>query len=207
MIACLQGELFYKSPERLIINVGGVGYEVFISQASLSRLPETGKEIFLYTYTDVREDALNLYGFERIEEKEIFIQLIGVSGVGPKLAITILSGIGPAELARAIVSEDIHRLVQISGVGKKTAERLCLELKDKVQFIPEQQLEESPSGVEPEAHDDRLAADVISALVNLGYSEVGARKALDAIRRQLPKETYSAMPLEELLRRALRAMA
>ncbi|MCK4838122.1 MAG: Holliday junction branch migration protein RuvA, partial [Desulfobulbaceae bacterium] len=132
MIASLRGVLAHKSPEHLIVDVGGVGYEVFYSPTGLHRLPENGEDIFLYIYTNVREDAFNLYGFLEIKEKEMFVLLTGVSGIGPKVAVNILAGMGPGDLASAIANTDLGRLVKLPGVGKKTAERLCLELKDKV---------------------------------------------------------------------------
>ena len=135
MISCLKGELFYKSPEKVTILVNGVGYEVFLSSASLEKLPQLGEEVFLHTYTYVREDTLTLFGFADTDEKKMFLLLINVSGVGPKLALSILSGISPLDLARSIATKDVTRLTGLSGVGKKTAERLCLDLKDKVGFI------------------------------------------------------------------------
>ena len=206
MIASLRGKLLYKSPESLIIDVGGVGYEVYFPQTSHGRLPEIGQEAFLYIYTAVREDALNLYGFIDQEEKEMFCLLVGVSGVGPKMALNILSSITPAAMARAIATDDIPRLKQLSGVGKKTAERLCLELKDKMQFIPDEQAVGLPQSA-PDTVDDQRANDVLSALINLGYSPVSAKEALQTVRQQVPEETYSVMRLEELLRQALRSLA
>ncbi|MCK5227692.1 MAG: Holliday junction branch migration protein RuvA [Desulfobulbaceae bacterium] len=205
MIACLRGELFYKSAEKLIVDVMGVGYQVFLSSACHARLPDLGHEIFLHIYTDVREDALNLYGFADMEEKEMFLVLISVSGVGPKLSLSILSGITPSELARAITSDDIVRLTKLSGVGKKTAERLCLELKDKVHFVPDQQ-PGGPVRIQLDA-DDTLSADVLSALVNLGYTRVSANKALDAVRREVSDDVYATMHLEDLIRHSLRVLA
>lgn len=206
MIASLRGSLLYKSTESLIIDVGGVGYEVYFPQTSHSRLPEIGQEVFLHIFTAVREDALNLYGFIEPEEKEMFCLLVGVSGIGPKMAINILSSITPGAMARAIAADDVPRLKQLPGIGKKTAERLCLELKDKIQFVPEGQEIAVPVGV-PDTFDDQCSNDAVSALVNLGYSPVSAKEALRAVRNQIPEETYSAMRLEELLRHALRSLA
>lgn len=206
MIACLQGEFLHKSPETLIINVGGVGYEVYFSQANHVRLPDLGDEVFLHIYTVVREDALNLYGFIDREEKDMFCLLMGVSGVGPKLALNILSGISPSAISRAISTEDIARLTQLPGVGKKTAERLCLELKDKVQFVPESQALGATEGA-LDILDDQRFNDALSALINLGYPPVKAKEALRAVHHQVPEETYAVMSLEELLRHALRSLA
>ena len=204
MIACLRGELLLKTADRVIVDVGGVGYEVFLSQANLAALPEIGQEIFLHIYTNVREDALNLYGFIEALEKEMFLVLVGVSGIGPKVALNILSGIEPAGLASAILSEDIGQLTKLPGIGKKTAERLCLELKDKVEFIPQALVAaESPAAPPP---DDQLAADVISALVNLGYTAVSAKDAVDSLRQRLGAD-YEKLNLQEVLRQALRSLA
>lgn len=206
MIACLQGEFLHKSPETLIINVGGVGYEVHFSQANHGRLPDLGDDIFLHIYTMVREDALNLYGFIDREEKDMFCLLMSVSGVGPKLALNILSGISPSAMARAISTEDLPRLTQLSGVGKKTAERLCLELKDKVQFVPEPKVVGATEGA-PDVLDDQRFNDAISALINLGYPPAKAKEALRSVHHQVEEDTYAAMGLEELLRHALRSLA
>lgn len=206
MIACLRGEIFSKSKDRLIVDVNGVGYEVHFPSACFDRLPAPGHNVFLHIYTHVREDAILLYGFVELEEKEMFLLLTGVSGIGPKLAMTIISGIAPADLCRAIMTEDVYRLTKLPGIGKKTAERLCLELKDKVQNLavgPTSPALELPR-LDP---DDPYSADVISALTNLGYTPVRAREAVAAVRRQLTDEVYKAMSLEELLRHALRSLA
>jgi Holliday junction DNA helicase RuvA len=205
MIASLRGVLAHKSPGSLIIDVGGVGYEVFFSPAGLYRLPECGEDIFLHIKTNVREDAIDLYGFLEIKEKEMFVLLTGVSGVGPKVAINILSGMAPADLASAIVSTDLGRLVKLPGVGKKTAERLCLELKDKVQFAAAS--DSALVGAPPLAPDDQQSADVISALVNLGYPPANARKAIDRVRSTIGEDDFGRLSLEDFLRQALRSMA
>ncbi len=205
MIACLTGELFQKKSDTLIINVAGVGYEVFFPETGHAQLPGIGDEVFLYIQTIVREDAFNLYGFLEEAQKQMFLHLIGVSGVGPKLGVGILSGMEPAELARAISSDDVARLTKISGVGKKTAERLCLELKDKVDFVPAVLAETSPAAA-PLLDDQRLL-DALSALTNLGYQAGKAKEVLDKVRQQAPEDDFNAMPVEELLRQALRALA
>lgn len=202
MIACIKGELFSKSADRLIVMAGGVGYEVFATAACLNALPEKGHQVFVYVYTHVREDALILYGFADKTEKEMFNLLIAVSGIGPRLALSILSGITPGELASAIRNESIARLVQLAGVGKKTAERLCLELKDKVKAVPE--LEQSRNAT-PQNSQDELWLDSVSALVNLGYP---AGNAEEAIREVMAKtEDQSILSLEEIIRQALRVLA
>jgi holliday junction DNA helicase RuvA len=207
MIACLRGELFVKTGESLIIDVNGIGYEVFVSRINLERLPDIGQEVFLHIHTEVREDALNLFGFPDQDEKRMFLLLLGVSGVGPKQALNILSGMVVAELGLAIRTDDIGRLTRISGVGKKTAERLCLELKDKVCFLSAGGgVVSSTAAPDPEsggAHSE----DVLSALENLGYPPVRAREALKMVRQRTPPETFATMSLEELLRQALRSLA
>jgi Holliday junction DNA helicase RuvA len=205
MIASLRGILAHKSPESLIVDVGGVGYEVFFSPSGLHRLPETGEEIFLHIHTNVREDAINLYGFVEAGEKKMFLLLIGVSGIGPKVAVNILAGMAPADLAGAISSSDLGRLTKLPGVGKKTAERLCLELKDKVHFMPaSESVVLGPPDLTP---DDQQSVDVISALINLGYPPANARKAIEKVRSAIGDEKFGGLSLEDLLRQALRSMA
>ena len=206
MISCLKGELFHKSLENVTILVGGVGYEVHLSAASLEKMPHLGEEVFLHTYTYVREEALSLFGFAETDEKKMFLLLINVSGVGPKLALSILSGIRPAELVRAIATKDIARLTGLSGVGKKTAERLCLDLKDKVGRIAVGE-EEFPDYVSDVQTEDTKEKDVVSALVNLGYAQSRAYIALAEVKRRLRPETLAEMRLEELLRETLRSLA
>jgi Holliday junction DNA helicase RuvA len=201
MIACIRGELFYKSEERLIVIAGGVGYEVFATAGCLNALPETGHQVLIHVYTHVREDALMLYGFADEDEKKIFHLLISVSGIGPKLALTILSGISPAELAAAIRNESIARLVQLSGVGKKTAERLCLELKDKVQWVPEFQ---EPRRGAVATRQDELWLDTVSALVNLGYPQNNAEEAVRKVVADA--DDPAALTLEKIVRQALRLL-
>lgn len=201
MIACLQGELFLKSAEKLIVMANGVGYEVFVSAACLGGLPDKGHSVFLHVHTHVREDAMLLYGFIDEEEKETFLLLTGVSGIGPKLALSILSGISPVELASAIRSEDLVRLTKLSGVGKKTAERLCLELKDKVKWIPEH----AEAAAQKVVIQDDLGRDTVSALVNLGYPLASAEEAVHkaASEADNPQE----LSLEVLVKAALRLLS
>ena len=206
MISCLKGELFYKTLERATILVNGVGYETFLSSASLEKLPQLGDEVFLHIYTHVREDALTLFGFAERDEKEMFLLLINVSGVGPKLALAILSGIRPADLARAVITRDVARLTGLSGVGKKTAERLCLDLKDKVGGIAggDVELPDSSTGTQVEAGKEK---DVVSALVNLGYPQSRAYIALTEMKRRFSPESLAEMRVEELIRETLRSLA
>ena len=198
MIALLRGSLTYKSVDHVIIDVGGVGYRLFIPLSTFYSLPESG-EVSLHTHTHVREDALLLYGFLTLEEKEMFGVLIGISGIGPKLAVNILSHIPVGELKGAIASGDIKRLSGLPGIGKKTAERLVLELKDKVGPVTEPSEEGSVLSAIPSSSAEAIN-DVISALVNLGYKENQARKVLENM--ELPPGTT----MEEALKGALKVL-
>ena len=206
MISCLKGELFHKLPEKVTILVNGVGYEVFLSSTSLEKLPQLGEDVFLHTFTYVREDTLTLFGFADTDEKKMFLLLINVSGVGPKLALSILSGIRPVDLARAIATKDVMRLTGLSGVGKKTAERLCLDLKDKVGIIAggDEDLPDFAAGSQAEGSKEK---DVISALVNLGYPQSRAYIALSEVKRRIAPESLAEMRVEELIRETLRSLA
>jgi Holliday junction DNA helicase RuvA len=176
MIAIIHGALVYKSIDHIIIDVGGIGYRVFIPLSTFYSLPEEG-EIKIYTHTHVREDALSLYGFLTLEEKELFATLITISGVGPKLAVNILSHIPVNDLKRAIAGGDVARLSSLPGIGKKTAERLILELKDRLKSAERDLPEEKTSSFGFKT--ENLLNDVISAMVNLGYKESQARKVLE----------------------------
>lgn len=198
MIALIRGDLAYKSIDHVIIDVGGVGYRLLIPLSTFYSLPETG-EVSFYTYTHVREDALHLYGFLSLEEKDLFVILIGISGIGPKAAVNILSHIPVPDLKAAIASEDVKRLSGLPGIGKKTAERLVLELKDKIgSVVPESDIMPTTS-LQKQPSDD-LFKDVISALVNLGYKETQARKVLENI------ELTTNVTMEEALKGALKVL-
>lgn len=171
MIAHLRGKLLIKHPNQAIIDVAGVGYDVTITVPTFSDLPETGHDIALYIHTHVREDQIALFGFMRPEEKRLFEKLITVSGIGPKLAITILSGMPVGDLIGAIRGGDIARLTKVPGIGKKTAERMVLELREK--------LEELRAAAVTAAPVSAIAEDVLSALVNLGYQRPLAEKAVE----------------------------
>ncbi|MEW6426983.1 MAG: Holliday junction branch migration protein RuvA [Thermodesulfobacteriota bacterium] len=206
MIACLRGILLEKGEDRVIVDAGGVGYEVFVASSCLFELPDPEHEVFFHIATDIREDAFNLYGFLRREEKRMFNLLNSVSGIGPRLAISILGDMAPAALARLIVADDIVSLRRLHGVGKKTAERLCLELKDKMESLDfgAAIVLERPLPPPPE---NEITADVVSALMNLGYQRGDARAALARIQERMPGEAFAALKLEELLRLALRSLA
>jgi holliday junction DNA helicase RuvA len=183
MIAFLRGTLLEKHPNQVIVDTGGVGYDVLIPVSTFSALPDAGAEVRLRIHTHVREDALMLYGFITTAEKAIFEKLISVSGIGPKLAITVLSGLNTGDLVTAIRNSQVDQLVRIPGVGKKTAERIVLELKDKLDAVG------IPAGpgaaaARPTPALSAIEQDVLSALINLGCNRVAAegavRKAKDA---------------------------
>jgi Holliday junction DNA helicase RuvA len=198
MIALVRGTLAYKSIDHVIIDVGGVGYRLFIPLSTFYSLPETG-EISLFTHTHVREDSLLLYGFLSLEEKNLFVLLIGISGIGPKLAVNILSHIPAGDLKRAIATGDIKRLSGLPGIGKKTAERLVLELKDKIGPTDSLAVPPGSDSTAVIAAGD-MVNDVISALVNLGYKETQARKVLENM--ELPPN----LPMEDALKGALKVL-
>ena len=198
MIALIRGKLAYKSIDHVIVDVGGVGYRLSIPLSTFYSLPETG-EVSLFTHTHVREDALLLYGFLSIEEKDLFVILIGISGVGPKLAVNILSHIPVVDLKRAIAEGNIKRLSGLPGIGKKTAERLVLELKDKVGPIDGLPAS-SDAAIIAGTSAGAMVNDVISALVNLGYKENQARKVLESM------ELAPDLTMEAALKGALKVL-
>lgn len=200
MIACLQGSLLTKSVEHVVVDVHGVGYQVLIPLSTYYTLPDLGERVTLLTTTYVREDALRLYGFVTPEEQRLFELLMGVSSIGPRLALNMLSSLAPGDLQQAIAGSDIARLQTIPGVGRKTAERVVLELKEKVGLL-EITVSGSP-GVAAMA-DDQMVGDVVSALLNLGYKRGEAEKAVRTIR----DEQDGAPTLEVLLKDALRRLA
>lgn len=195
MIAHLRGTLLVKHPNQAIVETGGVGYEVTISVPTFSELPSAGAGVALHIHTHVREDALSLYGFLRLAEKQLFEKLLTVSGIGPKLAITILSGMPADEMVGAIRGGDVARLTRIPGIGKKTAERMVLELRDKLPATGAAEV--SVTQATP------MEEDVISALVNLGYQRGAAEKALQAAAARAGKGPQN---FEALFREALAAL-
>ncbi|KIX10771.1 Holliday junction branch migration protein RuvA [Dethiosulfatarculus sandiegensis] len=194
MIARLKGVLISRHPDQVIVDVGGVGYRVFLSLTSFYELPQPGQEVELNIHTVVREDAIHLYGFTTGEEKSTFALLTSVSKVGPKLALSILSGITSAELWQAVQTKNTGRLVNIPGIGKKTAARLLLELEGKLPQAAEQ--------IAPLAAEAPLSAleDALSALTNLGYPENQAQKMVDKAAQALD----GPATVEDLLRKALK---
>jgi len=193
MIALLRGVLLEKHPNQAIVDTGGVGYDVTIPVSTFTHLPDAGAEVRLRIYTHVREDALSLYGFLTQDEKALFEKLIGVSGIGPTLAVKVLSGVAAADLVNAIRRGEVERLVRIPGVGKKTAERMVLELRDKLPAI---------TGAEPttpaEAALTPVDQDVLSALLNLGCARPQAEAAV-----RKAKAAGAAADFEPLFRKAL----
>jgi holliday junction DNA helicase RuvA len=190
MIAHLRGTLLSKHPNQVVVETSGVGYDVTITVPTFSDLPTLGSEVALHIHTHVREDQIALYGFLRPAEKRLFEKLITVSGIGPKLAITILSGMAADELASAIRGNDLARLTKIPGIGKKTAERMVLELRDK--------LPEAAGTTVPIPAMNPLEEDVLSALVNLGYQRAAAEKALAIAKKSGKSGSFDLMFREAL---------
>ena len=176
MIAHLRGKLIARHPNQVIVDAMGVGYDVTISVPTFSELPPAGGEVSLHIHTHVREDQIALYGFLRPEEKHLFEKLISVSGIGPKLAITILSGMPTNEMTSAIRGNEVARLTKIPGIGRKTAERMVLELRDKLPPAGTDQVQVVTS-LSP------VQEDVLSALMNLGYQRASAEKALSTVEK------------------------
>jgi Holliday junction DNA helicase RuvA len=196
VIAHLRGVIFEKQPHRVIIDAGGVGYDVLVPLSTFYALGDPGTETKLRIYTHVREDALSLYGFSTRLEQDLFERLIGISGIGPKAALAVLSGVEPMELIQAIQTGDLARLTAIPGVGKKTSERIVLELKDR---LPRVEPAARP-GVAEEG-TTAIKSDLLSALINLGYHRPLAEKAVESSLRNGPAD------FEALLKRALRELA
>ena len=207
MIATLTGKVLIRGLDRAVIDVGGVGYEVFLTTDGLTRLPDSSDEVFLHISTQVREDAIVLYGFLDSDEKEMFLHLTSVSGIGPKLGLAALSGMRVVELCRAIAARDIKLLSSLQGVGKKTAERICVELKDKVGDLVAGGIEMVETTGESSPGASSAVADVLSALGNLGYSDPVSRKSLTSVKRRLGDEAFYALSVEDLLRECLRSLA
>ncbi len=199
MIAHLRGTLLEKHPNQVIIECGGVGYDVTIPVTTFSRLGDVGQEVKLRIHTQVREDAFSLFGFASLDEKRLFEKLIGVSGIGPKLAVTVLSGLAASDLVAALRTGDLARLVKIPGVGKKTAERMVLELRDKVDGLGAggSALPVVPRGPVFTA----LEEDILSALGNLGCARPNAEAAL-----QRAQAAGVGSDFEVLFRKALELM-
>ncbi|HJT27895.1 MAG TPA: Holliday junction branch migration protein RuvA [Pyrinomonadaceae bacterium] len=204
MIAHLNGILLSKQATSVIVDVSGVGYEVSIPLSTFYDLEDLGSTVQLRIYTHVREDAIQLYGFKTTRERELFLKIISVSGIGPKLGITLLSGMSADEMIASIRTNNLARLTLIPGVGRKTAERLILELREKIADLSSAELEEE-LGAKPEATElteNTVRADALSALLNLGYQRSGAEKAIDAALGEGGDVT-----VESILRRSLKKLA
>jgi Holliday junction DNA helicase RuvA len=192
MIASITGKLKRKGADYLIVDVSGIGYQVSVPLSTFCNIPEPGADLSLHIHTHLREDSLSLFGFLTQPEKDMFQMLLGVSGIGPKLALAVLSSLPVPELSCALQSSDDSRLCSIPGIGKKTAARMVLELKDKIRVV-------LPDAVAPRSVDNRdRLDDVVSALVNLGYKRAQAEDAVNKVNRQ-----KAGIALEDLIREAL----
>jgi Holliday junction DNA helicase RuvA len=192
MIAHIRGRLIARRPNQAVVEAGGVGYDLTISVPTFSGLPATGSEVALHVHTHVREDAIALFGFWSAREKQVFERLLGVTGIGPRNAQVILSGMAPDDLAAAIAASDVARLTTIPGVGKKTAERMVVELRDRMQEFATQ----TPAA--PPSSED----DLVTALVHLGYRQAQAERAVLDARRDSPEAAF-----HELLRLSLKRLS
>jgi Holliday junction DNA helicase RuvA len=195
MIARLRGRLLEKAPEQIVVDAGGVGYQLFVSLNVFYRLPNPGTEVDLYVYTHVREDALQLFGFVDAAERALFLLLLQVATIGPKVAVAVLSGMDTEDLENAIADGDVRRLVAIPGIGKKKAELMILQLREKVRTLQQSR------AATPTARPGGDAAEAVSALVNLGYKQHEAERAVQAA------EQSGTRALADLIREALRRLA
>jgi Holliday junction DNA helicase RuvA len=203
MIASLSGVVQVKKSDRVVVDVHGVGYELFVPGRVIDGLPASGQAVFLHVHTSVREDAITLFGFVREEEKQLFLILTGVTGIGPKLALAMLSAMNGDTLCAVLAARDVTRLSTIPGIGKKIAQRLCVELQDKVAGIGTP-LQLAPGMAAPAVRLSDAQQDAASALVNLGYTEAQAWQAVTAAAGRCGDET--APTVERLIREALRSL-
>ncbi len=201
MIALICGKIAYKGISSVVVDANGVGYRIFIPLTTFYELPEAGAPVTLHVHTHVKQDAINLFGFYTIQERDLFQLMISVSGIGPKIAMNIISGITVNELLQAISGSDVGKLVSIPGVGRKMAERLILELKEKV--IKKMMREQIPAADDMQKAVEMIKEDVLSALVNLGYKNITAKDAVDKVM-QVSKEELT---LDELLKKTLKIIA
>ncbi len=205
MIAHLSGTLLVKQATSVIIDVGGVGYEVTIPLSTFYDLEDAGANVSLRIYTHVREDVLQLYGFKTARERELFLRLISISGIGPKLGIAMIGIMNADEMIAAIRTDNLARLTSIPGVGKKTAERIVIELRDKIAALSSPALEEefaSQTGKNARESEDAVREDALSALLNLGYQKAAAEKAINAAMQE-----GGDLSVQVILRRCLRTLA
>jgi len=201
MIALLRGQLLEKQPNRLLVDVHGVGYDVQVPLSTFYVAGEPGQPVTLRIHTHVREDQIALYGFASVLEQQLFERLISVSGIGPKVALAVLSGIEPADLVRAVQQADVSRLTSIPGIGRKTAERITLELRDRLPASAVALPAADAAAAPPSTHRD----DVISALMNLGYQRPAVEKAVDGVLKAAGRDEPPAFDV--LLRQALRHLS
>jgi len=200
MIAALTGRLTFKAPTHITLDVQGVGYEVFIPLSTYYALPDLNEGASLSVYTQVREDAIQLFGFLTAHEKDAFTLLVGISGIGPKLALNVLSALSVPDLISAVTAGDVDKLATVPGIGKKSAGRIALELKDKVERLHPAAAATSTGLSAPV---DRLHEDALSALVNLGYKPVEVKDALKRVSRA----SATALSLQAMIREALKDLA
>ena len=203
MIARLCGTLVDKQPGSAVVDVGGVGYQVSIPISTYGELGETGSRVELHVHTHVREDALALFGFHTRFEKEVFTRLLAVSGIGPRTALAVLSGLGAQDLIEAVRERDIARLASVPGIGRKTAERMVVDLADRLDSLPAPTDAGGPGGEDPATRPD-VRQDLVSALVNLGYN---VRVAADAAGRVLKSPRATPPPFHALLRETLKILS
>lgn len=201
MIVRINGTLIYKSIDCVIIDVNGIGYRVFVPLSTFYVLPDTGQPVILSTYTYLRNDSISLFGFYTAEEKEVFQLMLFVSGIGPKLAMNILSGISAKELVEAVFTGNLNRLVGVPGVGKKMAERMILELKDKIVKLKSEEVISAVS--DGKTLEELMREDAMSALINLGYKRNVVSSTLDMVMDESPEE----LALEVVLKKVLKILS
>jgi Holliday junction DNA helicase, RuvA subunit len=201
MIALISGKIVYKGISHVVIDAHGVGYRIFIPLTTFYELPEAGQIITLHVHTHVKQDAINLFGFYTVQERDLFQLMLSVSGIGPKMSMNILSGISVQEMLRAISSGDVRKLISIPGLGKKLAERLILELKEKV--VKKMMAEEMPAIDNQQKINEIIREDVLSALINLGYKSNIAQAALDKVLYTSAKE----LAMDQLLKKTLKIIS
>jgi holliday junction DNA helicase RuvA len=201
MIALISGRIVYKGISHVVIDAHGVGYRIFIPLTTFYELPEAGQIITLHVHTHVKQDAINLFGFYTVQERDLFQLMLSVSGIGPKMSMNILSGISVQEMLRAISGGDVRKLISIPGLGKKLAERLILELKEKV--VKKMMAEEVPTIDNQQKINEIIREDVLSALINLGYKTNIAQDALDKVLYTSAKE----LVMDQLLKKTLKILS
>ena len=201
MIALISGKIVYKGISHIVIDAHGVGYRVFIPLTTFYELPEAGQIITLHIHTHVKQDAINLFGFYTVQERDLFQLMLSVSGIGPKMSMNILSGISVQEMLRAISGGDVRKLISIPGLGKKLAERLILELKEKV--VKKMMAEEVPAMDGQQKINEIIREDILSALINLGYKSNIAQDALNKVLYTSAKE----LAMDQLLKKTLKILS